>query len=257
MLGISTVLGALAFNPALAASPVATLAPAAALGATGKTPGDDSIGPIEAPDATYEAGPAPEVSYDPWSQHSIDDPTSIWVVVNKARPLDPIDYVPGDLETVSGAQLTPEAADAMVAMREAAADAGAGFSLSNGYRPYSEQRYIYNGYVADLGQTLADRGSLRPGYSEHQTGLSADAYQSSTCRIQACFGSEAAGEWLAEHGHEFGYILRYPEGKDDITGIRYEPWHVRYVGVDLASALVESEQTMEEFFGLEAALTYR
>lgn len=269
--GVSAVLAALAFNPALASSPL-TAASSTVAALTAAEPGPapsaspaegdalsapaDSIGPIQASPGTYDAGPAPEVSVDPWSIHSIDEADSVWVVVSKARPLDPIDYVPADLVRVSGADMVPEAAAAMAEMREAAADAGAGFALSNGYRPYSEQRYIYNGYVAELGQTLADRGSLRPGYSEHQTGLAADAYQSSTCRIKTCFGQEAAGQWIAEHGHEYGFIVRYPEGKDHITGIRYEPWHVRYVGIDLATALVESGQAMEEFFDLPAATSY-
>ncbi|MDE0573754.1 M15 family metallopeptidase [Demequina sp. B12] len=200
--------------------------------------------------------PVPQVSQKPWSQHSLDDPASLWVVVNKARPLDPLDYVPTGMTSVGGVQMVAEAAEAMEQMRAAAAQAGASFSISNAYRPYSEQRYLHSQYQAEFGTAITDRGSLRPGYSEHQTGLAADVYASAACRIKTCFADETAGRWIADHAHEFGFVVRYPVGLEATTGIRYEPWHVRYVGVDLAAALVESGQTMEQFFGLPAAPDY-
>ncbi|WP_152648028.1 M15 family metallopeptidase [Demequina sediminicola] len=218
--------------------------------------GDPSIGPITAPSVSPAAPVNPQVSANPWSQYSLDDADSLWVVVNKLRPLDPIDYVPSPLDAVAGSPMTPEAASAMERMRTAAADAGAPFNVSNAYRPYTEQKVLHERYIAEYGTTVTERSSLRPGYSEHQTGLAADIYQSESCRIKTCFADEAAGQWVAANAHEYGFVVRYPDGAEDTTGIRYEPWHVRYVGLDLARAMHESGQTMEEFFDLPPALDY-
>lgn len=217
--------------------------------------------PITAPSvAAATATPVVEVSpaFD-LDAESIDDPASPWVVVNKQRPVDPEAWVPPQLENVpGGSQMTPEAAAALIRMRDAAADAGAGFSVGTAYRSYGFQSSLYTDYVAQWGRERADTFSARPGHSEHQTGLAADIYQSAACRLKPCFGDEPAGEWVAEHGHEYGFILRYPDGATDVTGYRYEPWHVRYVGVDLATHLHdEGIATLEELFGLEPAPTYR
>ncbi|WP_062077953.1 M15 family metallopeptidase [Demequina globuliformis] len=261
--GVAGAWAVVAFGPANAATPFADDSPLAS--AVAADPGAQSgpatedtasIGPITAPSVDANIGAAPELSVDLWSRHSIDEPESPWVVTNKTRPVNPIDYAPPELDTVAGVSMVPEAAAAMTRMRAAAADAGAAFSLSNAYRSYGKQSGLYSTYVANLGRALADRGSMRPGYSEHQTGWSADAYSSAACRIKACFADEPAGRWLAEHAHEFGFIVRYPSDAQDITGIRYEPWHVRYVGEDLAAELVTTGLTMEEFFDLPAAPDY-
>lgn len=217
--------------------------------------------PITAP--TLTASPAtPVVEVSPafdLDARSIDDPASPWVVVNKRRPLDPETWVPPQLEPVpGGGSMTPDAAAALVRMRDAAADAGAGFSIGSGYRSHGFQASLHADYVAQWGRERADTFSARPGYSEHQTGLAVDIYQSAACRLKPCFGDEPAGEWVAEHAHEYGFILRYPDGATDVTGYRYEPWHVRYVGVDLATHLrEEGVETLEELFGLEPAPSYQ
>ena len=216
--------------------------------------------PITAPSvADATATPVVEVSpaFD-LAAHSIDDPSSEWVVVNKRRPVQPETWAPPQLDAVPGGyEMTPQAAAALIEMREAATDAGAGFSVGTAYRSHGFQASLHADYVAQWGRARADTFSARPGYSEHQTGLAADIYQSAACRLKPCFGDEDAGAWVAEHAHEFGFIIRYLDGTEDVTGYRYEPWHVRYVGVELATHMHdEGIQTLEELFGLEPAPTY-
>ncbi|WP_084039308.1 M15 family metallopeptidase [Demequina sp. NBRC 110053] len=241
----------------------ATGAPTDAAADAPATTAANTTAPITAPslDSSSAAAPEPRVSVSPsvdLDAHSLDDPASIWVVVNKRRPIDPLGWAPPELDPVpGGGRMTPEAATAMIAMRDAAADAGAGFSIGTAYRSHGVQQGLYSRYVGTWGTERADTFSARPGYSEHQTGLAADIYQSSACRLKPCFGDEPAGRWVAEHAHEFGFHLTYPEGSTDVTGYRYEPWHVRYVGVELATYLHDqSIATLEEAFGLPAAPDY-
>jgi D-alanyl-D-alanine carboxypeptidase len=196
---------------------------------------------------------------------SIDDPTSVWVVVNKLRPLTPISYAPKDLVTVPVAHDNPavmrkDASTALVAMFEAGAAEGAGaMQVQSSYRSYPVQVQVYNGWVSSLGKTQADKQSARPGYSEHQTGLAVDISPVPLkCSLAACFGTTPQGEWLAANAWRFGYLLRYPADKTAITGYEYEPWHFRYIGVPLATELhTEGVETLEEFFGLPPAPDYQ
>jgi D-alanyl-D-alanine carboxypeptidase len=197
------------------------------------------------------------------TQYSLTDPTSIWVVVNKLRPLQPANFTPTlvtlDVPHVSAPQMTQEAGDALLKMFAAAAAAGAGqLQIQNSYRSYSVQVNTHNSLVASLGQAAADAQSARPGYSEHQTGLAVDvAAYPSKCDIAACFGQTPQGIWLAANSWQYGYILRYPADKTAITGYIYEPWHFRYVGVALSTEMHnDGIETMEEFFGLPAAPDY-
>jgi D-alanyl-D-alanine carboxypeptidase len=195
---------------------------------------------------------------------SIDDPTSIWVVANKLRPLSPPTYVPGDLVATQVAHLHPptlrkEAADALVAMFAAAKAEGAGgMQFQSAYRSYAVQVKVYNGYVGKLGKAGADARSARPGFSEHQTGLAADISSLPVvCALAACFGQTPQGVWLAANAYRFGFLLRYPADKTPITGYIYEPWHFRYIGVSLATEMRDTGvSTLEEFFGLPAAPAY-
>ncbi|WP_430867622.1 M15 family metallopeptidase [Demequina aurantiaca] len=196
-------------------------------------------------------------------RYSLDDADSPWVVVNKARPLEPESYVPDDLVSVPGVVFTDggtmrrEAADALSDMSDAATARGSGFRVSNAYRDYGRQGEIYDHYASENGTEQADQFSARPGFSEHQTGWSADLYDTEACRLKVCFGSSDAGSWVAEHGADYGFIVRYPEGSSEITGYKYEPWHVRYVGVDLATEMREQGvETLEEFFDLPPAPKY-
>lgn len=218
---------------------------------------------VSAPAVTAQAPVAlPSSGFDT-ERYSLEDADSPWVVVNKHRPLEPTDYAPGDLVTASGVRFADggtmrrEAADALSDMESAASSDGLDFQVSSAYRGFARQSDIYHTHVNKLGKAKADRLSARPGYSEHQTGWSADLYDSSACRLKSCFGDSAAGQWVAAHGAEYGFIIRYPEGKSSVTGYEYEPWHVRYVGEGLAMQMRERNvATLEEFFGLPAAPTY-
>lgn len=190
-------------------------------------------------------------------KYSTDDPASIWVVANKQRPLNPKTYAPNDLVSVGGGQrLRQEAASALNQLMAGARAEGLAISPLSGYRSYATQVSVYNNEVAANGQAVADTQSARPGYSEHQTGLAIDV-GGGGCGIEDCFGNTAPGKWVAANAYKYGFIIRYPQSKQNITGYRYEPWHIRYVGVDLATEMnKQGIQTLEEFFGLPAAATY-
>lgn len=196
----------------------------------------------------------------------LDDPALLWAVVNKARPYAPIDWAPGELVFPDGVRnigegaLQPEAAGALTALVTAAAGAGVGeIALQSAYRSYTTQQTSYGVQVADRGVDGADLVSARPGHSEHQSGLAADVVPCSegTCGTLDDLAGTPQGAWVAEHAWEFGWIVRYQEGRTDVTGYSPEPWHLRYVGPDLARAMHEGGwTTLEEFFGLPAAPTY-
>ncbi len=196
------------------------------------------------------------------NKHSIDEPGSPWWIVNRERPL-PDGYVPPDLTVPSvrlrldssaeQMQFSQQATPAVEAMFAAAQDDGIELVFGSGYRSESLQRQFYESYVERDGQEAADRYSARPGTSEHQTGLAVDVTSPSlTCHLEICFEDTPQGEWVAENAHEYGFIIRYLDDKEHITGFQYEPWHLRYVGEELATELYESNQTMEEFFDVVA-----
>lgn len=207
--------------------------------------------------------PTPTPTFDT-AQYSIDDPTSIWVVVNKMRPLNPTTYVPGDLvqANIPATQdmlMRAETAAAAEAMFAAAlSEAGLTLRLESAYRSFDSQTRIYNGFVNSLGQAGADLTSARPGHSEHQTGFAIDIGASpASCSLDQCFADTAHGQWLAANAYRFGFTLRYQNGKTATTGYEFEPWHYRYVGLDLAAELhAHGNPTLEEFFGLPPAPTY-
>ncbi|WP_345066296.1 M15 family metallopeptidase [Leifsonia kafniensis] len=195
---------------------------------------------------------------------SIDDPASIWVVVNKMRPLNPLDFVPSDLVEVPVAHtwvplLRQEASTAVVALLAAAsAEAGLSLASNSAYRSYTTQVEVYNDDVAANGQAFADTSTARPGTSEHQTGLTIDiGPESRVCSLNTCFADTPEGQWLAANAWRFGFLLRYPADKVEVTGYAFEPWHFRYVGVELSTEMHEKGvSTLEEFFGLPAAPNY-
>lgn len=201
-------------------------------------------------------------------QYSIDDPNSIWVVVNKKRPLNPKAYVPTivvptiPLRLASGNEEMHVRADMAKPLEQmvaaAKSEAGLSLMLASGYRSYNFQVNLYNTYVKQQGQNVADTQSARAGYSEHQTGLAADLEPASrTCEVETCFANTPEGKWLAANAYRFGFVIRYPENQQNITGYIYEPWHVRYVGTALATEMHnEHIGTLEAFFGLPAAPTY-
>jgi len=194
------------------------------------------------------------------TQYPTDKSSSLWVVVNKGRQL-PSNYVPGELVVPNVAlsesaasenmHLRSNAANAMEHMFQAASADNIKLMLVSGYRSYATQVSVYNGYVSTIGQAAADASSARPGHSEHQTGLAADVGEiSRACQLDQCFETTAAGRWVAANAYKYGFIVRYQKGKDSLTGYEYEPWHLRYVGQALALQINDSDQTLEEFFGL-------
>lgn len=200
--------------------------------------------------------------------HSLDDPNSIWVVVNKHRPLNPVSYVPTDLRVPSVAlrlpqnnpsmQMRTEAASALEKLFEAADKNGTPLRLSSAYRSYTYQVGLYSGYVQKDGQGAADSESARPGYSEHQTGLAVDVGNvNGSCEVRQCFGDSTAGKWVAANSYKYGYIVRYPQGLTAVTGYEYEPWHLRYVGEPLAAEMYRlGTKSLEQFFTLGDAPDY-
>lgn len=196
---------------------------------------------------------------------ALDDPARVWVVVDKQRPFAPIDYRPAPLAAPSGMSnpagdaLRTDAATALSAMAEASRAAGAGeIGVVSGYRSYETQVGTYNGHVSRRGVEGADLVSARPGYSEHQSGLAADvAPCTGSCASIDDLAASPQGAWILAHAWEYGWIVRYEDGATSATGYLAEPWHLRYIGPELARAYVEGEwQTLEEFFGLPPAPDY-
>lgn len=191
--------------------------------------------------------------------------TPTWVV-NKRRPLEPKNYVPPQLVfpdvklRVPGNESMRIRDDVGAAVKHlftAAITAGHNPMFSSGYRSYTYQTTLYNSYVNRHGQAAADRESARPGYSEHQTGYAFDICNADDCQLIQSFGSTPLGQWVAAHAHEYGFTIRYKKGMEHVTGYIYEPWHLRYVGVNLATELYQSGKTLEEHFGLPAAPDYQ
>lgn len=159
------------------------------------------------------------------------------LIANKSFAL-PANYAPG---------VQQEATDGFETMRKAAQAEGISLWIRSGYRSYDYQKQLYNNYVARDGKAAADTYSARPGNSEHQTGLAFDLNS-----LETSFGETAEGKWLAANAHKYGFIIRYPKGKQNITGYIYEPWHVRYLGVDVATKVYNSGLCLEEYLGIDS-----
>lgn len=198
--------------------------------------------------------------------YSIDEPGSPWWIVNKRRPL-PDDYEPASMRSpdmelrwaddAESMQVSTQAVEDLEELNSAAKEDDINLMLVSAYRSEEYQAELYNGYVRSAGQEDADRFSARPGTSEHQTGLVVDLGRpDGECEIEECFGETKEGKWLADNAYKYGFIIRYLDGKEDITGYLYEPWHFRWVGKELAAELHGSNQTLEEFFGLLPAPDY-
>ena len=146
--------------------------------------------------------------------------------------------------------LRREPAEAAARLFAAATAAGRPLRAVSGFRSEAQQQQIHQEFVEDDGQEAADRYSARPGHSEHQTGLALDVTTyDGACPAEDCFALRPEAQWLADHAHEHGFIVRYPEGAEAITGYEYEPWHLRYVGVELATHLDAEDLTLDEWYG--------
>lgn len=164
------------------------------------------------------------------------------LIVNKQHPL-PKKYAPGESKT---------ARKAFNQMATAARKSGHRLTAFSTYRSFSRQQVLYANYKKRDGQKAADRYSARAGYSEHQSGLGFDIGDSRYPKhfAENSFAKTRAAKWLAKHAHEYGFVLRYPKGKEKITGYMYESWHFRYVGKSLAKKIHAKNVTMEEYFNI-------
>jgi len=215
----------------------------------------------EVEDQLYRTGEGTEIEIDGVSK-SITDPDSLWVIVNKHNPL-PASYAPTDLVTPNmprkgeHQELRAEAAKALMAMSKAADhEVGKPLQLVSGYRSYTDQKEVYDRYVAKDGQAAADTYSARAGFSEHQTGLVADL--STVAGKMEKFGDTKLGEWTAKNAWKFGFILRYTPENQSVAGYQSEPWHFRYVGIELAKYYHDNEiASLEQLFNQPAAPDYK
>ncbi len=160
------------------------------------------------------------------------------LIVNKTYSI-PSTYYPGDITSETRSNMNRMFADAKAL--------GLNIYLSSGFRSYNTQKIIYNNYVSRDGKEMADTYSARPGHSEHQTGLAFDVNQ-----INDTFIGTPEANWLSDNAWKYGFILRYPKGKTNETGYKYESWHFRYVGLELAKKLYNDGDwiTLENYFGI-------
>lgn len=204
------------------------------------TPASTAILPANAPTPDdYNYGAVPMV-YDIPGIKYIDNV----LIANKSYSL-PADFYP---------ELDSTCLNQFYKLQNDASYEGLNIYLSSGFRSYETQDYIYNDYVARDGQEKADTYSARPGHSEHQSGLAIDVNQ-----IDDTFIGTPEAIWLEAHCWEYGFILRYPQSKQDITGYKYESWHIRYVGTDMsykihnkALEMGDPYLTLEEYFGIDS-----
>ena len=190
----------------------------------------------------------------------VSDPNNMTFTTSKGfkgEVIDGVTYIDGVLianKTYSlpsdyGNGLTRATQSAFGKMNADAKSLGLSLWIASGYRSYWTQNTLYNNYVASDGKEEADTYSARPGYSEHQTGLAFDLNS-----VEDSFANTDEGKWVKDNCYRYGLIIRYPKGKESITGYIYEPWHLRYVGVDLATKLYNDGDwiTLEEYFGIDS-----
>lgn len=188
------------------------------------------------------------------------EPDSYTVLVNREYPISK-DYVPADLVvpdvafsyygTYEKSYVRKQAARALEKLFSGAQQEGYMLKAVSAYRSYERQMQIYNNNVNTRGSDKTDKVSAQPGSSEHQTGLAIDVSCNSVgCALEVSFGQTSEGKWLKKNCHKYGFIIRYPKNKTKITGYTYEPWHLRYVGKNLAKYLKKNKMTLEEYYKL-------
>lgn len=185
---------------------------------------------------------------------TVSDLNSIYILVNKYSGL-PQDYEPSDLVEVDSSgenenvRMRKVAANAFEKMIAAAKKEGFILNACSAYRSYAYQVDLFNNGAANYGQDYADRYWTRPGYSEHQSGLSVDIRMDNDCSDLDAVRNNPHYDWLLKNMHKYGFILRYPDDKEDKTKIAPESWHLRYVGKDLATYLYKHNLTLDEYYG--------
>lgn len=198
--------------------------------------------PITDPETSSAPKPAPkpEPVPNPDDFHTIEEIDGITyvdgiMIANKTYTL-PADYDPG---------VHPEAQAAFDEMQAAASEDGISLWVISSYRSYYDQEAIYNRYLQWDTKEVVDTYSSRPGHSDHQTGYTFDVNS-----LEQSFEYDPAGQWLADNCYKYGFIIRYPKGKEDSTGYMYEPWHIRYIGVEFATKVTTSGLSLEEYLGI-------
>lgn len=199
------------------------------------------------------------VVQDSDGENIIQNPQNTMSLVNKVFGL-PDNYIPGDLvrpkvpfsfgdAKLEKSLMREEAASALENMFSGAKNDGIELAAVSGYRSYGRQETLFNAEVNKVGEEKALQAVARPGSSEHQTGLTMDiSSKTNNFNLNEQFGTTKEGVWLAHNAHKYGFILRYPRGKEGITGYMYEPWHFRYVGIKAATEIYENDWTLEEYF---------
>lgn len=188
-----------------------------------------------------------------------DDPLGLLLLVNKehrAPDVQPVlvlpDVTPTKPAYAENIYMRPEAAAALEALFQAAQEAGYTLYATSGYRSYATQKAIYERRTGEIGTARASMLVAEPGHSEHQTGLAMDIDGESTLYdgLEESFGASPEGIWVAENAHRFGFIIRYKRGWEEITGYAYEPWHLRYVGMEHATAIAQLNIPLEWYVDL-------
>lgn len=191
----------------------------------------------------------------------IQNPENVMALVNKQFSL-PDGYEPSKLMIpdvafsygkldLEKSYLRQDAAQALEKLFTGALNEGVELFAVSGYRSFTRQSQVFEAEVSKVGKEKAVQAVAIPGSSEHQTGLSMDiSSRSANLELSEEFGETREGKWLAENAHRYGFILRYPKGKEGITGYKYEPWHFRYVGTEAATVIYEKKWTLEEYFDI-------
>jgi D-alanyl-D-alanine carboxypeptidase len=210
----------------------------------------------------------PAVKEFPKNKYPLTEANSLWVIASKSRQLNPKDYSPVNLRAPAVPLRGDAESESMMLLNEPATELEKMFAsaekdevflkVASAYRSFNTQTVVYYNEVQQYGQETADSQSARAGHSEHQTGLAVDIQDlSGQCVIADCFGELVEGKWLVSNSWRYGFILRYPKDKKDITGYRYEPWHFRYVGAELSRELNRTNtSTLEEFFEVVEKQSY-
>lgn len=227
-------------------------------------PGDtdtpaDTEEPDDVPDpgATSDSNQADRPQAPASTDVRTEDDGNLFVLVNKqyavSRDYYPTDMVDidGSLSTNQNLKVKREAYDAYLSMLQDAKKEGLNFAICSAYRSYALQESLYNNSLAANGKEYTEKMFAYPGQSEHHTGYAIDVTSASmNWGLSQNYTDYPDGAWITEHCSEYGFIIRYPKGKEDITGYMYEPWHIRYVGVDAAKEITRQGITLEEYLGV-------
>lgn len=224
-------------------------------GLAGNGGGDDEPSATTTTEATTTTLPAaPECAEG--DSVSAENPATGWatIIVDTDRRL-PDWYSPPDLENISeaGFEFTPGMAlrglvmDDLRALREAASANGTPIGLLATFRSYAQQVDLFERRVGELGASEAGSRVARPGHSEHQLGTTIDVTDEGATDVDQAWGASPTGQWVASHAHEFGFLLSYPSGAEARTCYDFEPWHLRYVGRELAADVIASGLTLREY----------